>query len=84
MLSAAPLPTHVSYKLFRCDSSYYAYVYPNRPYEIFLCNAFWSAPATGTDSKMGTIVHEMSHFIATADTDDNVSVCLVSPGIPLA
>jgi peptidyl-Lys metalloendopeptidase len=55
-----------------CNQSYYAYVYPTRPYEIFVCRAFWSAPLTGTDSKAGTLVHEMSHFNVTAGTDDHV------------
>jgi peptidyl-Lys metalloendopeptidase len=54
-----------------CDSSYYAYVYKNRPYEIWLCKAFWSAPMMGTDSKAGTVVHETSHFTVVADTDDH-------------
>jgi len=53
-----------------CTDSYYAYVYPNQPYKIYLCNAFWSAANTGTDSKAGTIVHETSHFTVVADTDD--------------
>jgi peptidyl-Lys metalloendopeptidase len=55
-----------------CTSPNYAYVYPNRPYEIWVCNAFWSAPLTGTDSKAGTLVHEMSHFDVVANTDDHV------------
>lgn len=55
-----------------CNQSYYAYVYPTRPYEIFVCRAFWTAPNTGTDSKAGTLVHEMSHFNAVAGTDDVV------------
>jgi peptidyl-Lys metalloendopeptidase len=53
-----------------CNQSYYAYVYPTRPYEIFVCRAFWSAPNTGTDSKAGTLIHEMSHFNVVAGTDD--------------
>jgi peptidyl-Lys metalloendopeptidase len=53
-----------------CQESYYAYVYPNQPYKIYVCNAFWSAPLTGTDSKGGTLVHEMSHFTVVAGTDD--------------
>ncbi|NJL28195.1 MAG: peptidase M35 [Thermoanaerobaculia bacterium] len=53
-----------------CTDNYYAYVYPNSPYRIYLCNAFWSAPTTGTDSKAGTIVHELSHFNVVAGTDD--------------
>jgi peptidyl-Lys metalloendopeptidase len=56
-----------------CSSdSTFAYVYPTRPYEIFLCNAFWNARLTGTDSRSGTIVHELSHFNVVAGTDDNV------------
>lgn len=54
-----------------CTQNYYAYVYPTRPYEIFVCNAFWSAPNTGTDSKAGTLIHEMSHFNVVAGTDDH-------------
>jgi peptidyl-Lys metalloendopeptidase len=53
-----------------CNQSYYAYVYPTRPYEIFVCRAFWSAPNTGTDSRAGTLIHEMSHFNVVAGTDD--------------
>ena len=53
-----------------CNQNYYAYVYPTRPYEIFVCRAFWSAPLAGTDSKGGTLVHEMSHFNVVAGTDD--------------
>lgn len=53
-----------------CNQSAYAYVYPTRPYEIFVCRAFWSAPTSGTDSKGGTLVHEMSHFNIVAGTDD--------------
>jgi peptidyl-Lys metalloendopeptidase len=55
-----------------CNQNYYAYVYPTRPYEIFVCKAFWSAPLAGTDSKGGTLIHEMSHFNVTAGTDDHV------------
>ena len=52
------------------DSGTYAYVYPGSPYKIYVCGAFWSAPMTGTDSKGGTLVHEMSHFYVVASTDD--------------
>ncbi|MEO6173393.1 MAG: M35 family metallo-endopeptidase [Arenimonas sp.] len=55
-----------------CNQSYYAYVYPNKPYEIFVCKAFWSAPTIGTDSKAGTLIHETSHFDIVANTDDVV------------
>jgi len=53
-----------------CRDSAYAYVYPTQPYKIYLCNAFWNAPMTGTDSKAGTLVHEMMHFNVIAGTDD--------------
>jgi len=55
-----------------CNQSYFAYVYPNQPYKIYLCRAFWNARETGTDSRAGTLVHEMSHFNAVAGTDDIV------------
>lgn len=49
----------------------YAYVYPSQPYKIYLCNAYWTAPATGTDSKSGTIIHELAHFTILAGTSDH-------------
>jgi len=55
-----------------CNQNYYAYVYPTKPYEIFVCKAFWSASTSGTDSKAGTLIHEMSHFNIVAGTDDVV------------
>lgn len=57
-----------------CASQYasaYAYVSPNSPYTVTLCGAFWPAGNTGTDSKAGTIVHEVSHFTVVAGTNDN-------------
>ncbi len=53
-----------------CSDDVYAYVYPTRPYRIYVCNDFWNAPATGKDSKAGTLVHEMTHFNVVAGTDD--------------
>ena len=55
-----------------CDEDYFAYVYPMQPYTIYVCNAFWTAPMSGTDSKGGTMLHEMSHFDIVAGTDDHV------------
>jgi peptidyl-Lys metalloendopeptidase len=55
-----------------CNQNYYAYVYPTKPYEIFVCKVFWTAPLAGTDSKGGTLIHEMSHFNVVAGTDDHV------------
>lgn len=53
-----------------CTASYFAYVNPANPYVITVCNAFWSAPTTGQDSRGGTLVHEMSHFNVNGGTDD--------------
>ena len=53
------------------DNSLYAFVYANQPYQVHLCGAFFAAPATGTDSKAGTLVHETSHFTVVAGTNDN-------------
>ena len=53
------------------DPGIYAYVYPDSPYRIYLCGAFWAAPVTGTDSRAGTIIHETSHFNAVIGTDDH-------------
>jgi len=55
-----------------CTGNYYAYVYPTQPYKIYVCKAFWSAPAKGRDSKAGTLVHETSHFNVVAKTQDYV------------
>ena len=55
-----------------CKQNYYAYVYPDRPYEITVCKVFWLAPMAGTDSKGGTLIHEMSYFYVVASTEDYV------------
>lgn len=55
-----------------CTEDFYAYVYPSQPFEIYICNIFWDAELTGTDSKAGTIIHEVSHFTVVASTDDHV------------
>lgn len=55
-----------------CKKQYFAYVYPNQPYRIYLCRAFWAAANTGTDSRAGTLIHEVSHFDVVANTDDVV------------
>ena len=53
-----------------CTEPFFAFVYPNDPYNMTVCNAFWTAPTSGTDSKAGTIVHEVSHFTIVSDTND--------------
>jgi len=56
----------------KCKQPYFAYVYPNDPYKIYLCKVFWQVNLTGTDSQAGTLIHEMSHFDVVAATDDYV------------
>ena len=68
-ISSAMDPATVTFNC-GCKKTYYAYVYSNQPYTIYLCKAFWTAPMTGTDSKAGTLIHEMSHFTVVAGTDD--------------
>lgn len=60
---------------FNCDcdeEDTYAYVYPDQPFEIYLCGLFWDSPTIGTDSQAGTLIHETSHFDIVAGTDDYV------------
>lgn len=51
-------------------SNTYAYVYPAFPYTIYVCALFWPQPQVGTNTKAGTLIHEMSHFGVVAGTDD--------------
>jgi hypothetical protein len=62
---------NVTFDCSHTDNAY-AYVYPTKPYIIYLCKLFWPAPLAGTDSQGGTIVHETSHFNVVASTDDHV------------
>lgn len=52
------------------DAGVFAYVYPTQPYKVYLCGAFWGARMTGTDSKAGTLIHELTHFTVVAGTSD--------------
>jgi len=69
---------YTSYTItFNCacrDPNTYAFVYPASYVQkvVHLCDAFWYAPQTGTDSKAGTLVHEMSHFSNIGNTNDVV------------
>ena len=56
-----------------CDlEGVYAYVFPTIAYEIYLCPVFWQTTLLGAGSQAGTIVHEVSHFLVVAGTDDHV------------
>ena len=52
------------------QSGLFAFVHPNDYSRIFLGKAFVQAPAVGTNSRAGTIVHEMSHFAIAGGTKD--------------
>jgi hypothetical protein len=55
------------YDLTSCSKNIYAYTYANTT-KIWVCKKYWAAPATGTDSKAGTLLHEHSH--ASAGRED--------------
>jgi peptidyl-Lys metalloendopeptidase len=55
-----------------CDrAGWYAFVYPSREYNIYLCPAFWRAPLLGRDSQAGTLIHELTHFPSIGGTADH-------------
>jgi peptidyl-Lys metalloendopeptidase len=63
-----------------CESSTFAFVYPDEPYLIHLCPNFFRQPTMaqlrpGTNrsdngTRSGTIIHELSHFTIVARTED--------------
>ena len=58
--------TGYSYDCTCTRNATYAYIYPNRFGTVYVCGAFWSAPLTGTDSKAGTLIHEVRSSLALA------------------
>ncbi|KEP50728.1 deuterolysin M35 metalloprotease [Rhizoctonia solani 123E] len=50
-----------------CQDGSVAYVWRQRPGVIYFCNWFWARPSYGSNSKAGTIIHELSHFAGTED-----------------
>jgi len=56
----------------KCKKNYFAYVYANEPYRIYVCRVFWQVSDLGRDSRAGTLIHEMSHFYVVASTSDYV------------
>ena len=55
------------------DPDVYAWVRADKPYTVYPCGLFWSAPLTGTDSKVGIVTHSASLFNAVAGTADLTS-----------
>jgi peptidyl-Lys metalloendopeptidase len=64
-----------------CEGGTYAWVYPNEHFLMHLCPPFFTLPPltalqpgarrSDNGTREGTIVHELSHFIRVADTDDH-------------
>jgi len=48
----------------------YAYVTPDKSFLITLGDFFFTTPTTGFSSRMGTLVHEMSHFVLAGAARD--------------
>ena len=63
-----------------CEQNTYAFVYGDEAYNIHICPNFFQLPkmsdlvpgddASDNGTRAGTIIHEISHFIAVADTED--------------
>lgn len=53
-----------------CTEPYFAYIHLNEPYNIYLCNGFWSLQIDGIDSQSGTIIHQLSHFDKVASAQN--------------
>ena len=51
----------------------FAFVFADDEYNMTLCDVFFLVRRDGTDSKSGTIVHEVSHFNVVAATRDVAS-----------
>jgi|GEM_PF-622435 len=49
-----------------CDPGVFAYTFKGAT-TVWMCGAFWQALPLGTDSKAGTVVHELSHSIVRTD-----------------
>jgi hypothetical protein len=68
----------------------YAYVYANDSSRVYLDKLFVRAPTVGSNSRAGTISHEMSHFIIGGGTRDHAygvvkckALARTSPGLAL-
>jgi peptidyl-Lys metalloendopeptidase len=55
------------------NSSTIAYVWPDLPFGIYICGPYYALPDDGSNTKAGTIVHEMSHFNGIGNTVDLAS-----------
>lgn len=63
-----------------CQPGEYAWVYPNEPYLMHICPPFFTLPVlealrpgtrrSDNGTREGTMVHEISHFMRVANTED--------------
>lgn len=63
-----------------CEDDTYAFVDPDEPYDVMLCDSFFvmetmkdlsaDSVAKGNGTRAGTLVHEITHFSVVASTDD--------------
>jgi peptidyl-Lys metalloendopeptidase len=49
----------------------FGYVNPAQTDHVFLCPPFWNAPATGTDSKAGTLINLVGQFSSNGGLKDS-------------
>ena len=64
-----------------CNAGEYAWVFANQPYRMHLCPPFFTLPPltelrpgdrrSNNGTREGTIVHELSHFLHVANTEDH-------------
>jgi peptidyl-Lys metalloendopeptidase len=64
-----------------CTAGEYAWVYPHEPYLMHLCPSFFNLPPltalqpgnrrSDNGTREGTLVHEISHFLHVARTEDH-------------
>lgn len=64
------IATPTGYISVDVSNEVFAYVDPTKIGEVTLGLAFFRAPNSGLDSKMGSVIHELTHFWLTANTDD--------------
>ena len=55
-----------------CGSGTFTFSYPTQtdPHRLYACDAFWAAGTTGSDSRGGSWIHEITHAKDIAGTSD--------------
>jgi len=60
-----------NFRRARHRAGVYAYVYADKPGQIYVDDKFITQRPSGEDSRAGTITHEMSHFLIVSGTKDH-------------